>query len=98
MGRRAQLAPAAPSKFDDAKIRELEDASIDGSAKPQKSAATNRRGTASTPHTRKDGVQTRTMSVAMPTELHKRLKVRSVEDDVTMSALVALAVEQLLDR
>lgn len=57
-----------------------------------------RQGTMSTPHVRKDGLETRSTTIHFPVELHQQLRMRAAADGRRISEMVAEAVQEWLAR
>ena len=57
-----------------------------------------RQGTMSTPHVRKDGLETRSTTIHFPVELHQQLRMRAAADGRRISEMVAEAVHEWLAR
>lgn len=56
------------------------------------------RGSAASPYRRKDGTALRSTTIYIPHELHRRALHRCADTDQSLSALVTLALERLLEQ
>ena len=91
--RRRPVPDEAAARFEaaaDAEGRSTAVARRADTAKP----APGRRGSAERPHVRADGVETRAVTVHLPVELARQLRVEAAEQGVSVSRLI----EQRLQR